>query len=100
MHSRLVQHKLVSDWDWFAGALPSTAKADPGDWHRDTAVENGPGDLPGVPLQHVRLVGAGGQELVALAIPLDQGAAMARVDFVARIAAQVDLHPNRLLLLL
>ena len=35
------------------------------------AVENGPGDLPGVPLQHVRLVGAGGQELVALAISLD-----------------------------
>ena len=35
------------------------------------AVQNGPGDLPGVPLQHVRLVGAGGQELVALAISLD-----------------------------
>ena len=34
------------------------------------AVKNGPGDLPGVPLQHVRLVGAGGQELVALAISL------------------------------
>merc|ERR1719239_1371990 len=64
------------------------------------AVKNGPGDLPGVPLQHVRLVGAGGQELVALAVSLDQGAAMARVDFVARIAAQVDLHPDPLLLLL
>merc|ERR1719239_2017161 len=64
------------------------------------AVENGPGDLPGVPLQHMRLVGAGRQELVALAIGLDQGAAMARVDLVARVAAQVDLHPNPLLLLL
>merc|ERR1719239_1008645 len=64
------------------------------------AVENGPGDLPGVPLQHMSLVGAGGQELVALAISLDQGAAMAWVDLVARVAAQVDLHPNPLLLLL
>merc|ERR1719305_2154120 len=64
------------------------------------AVEHGPGDLPGVPLQHMSLVGAGRQELVALAISLDQGAAMARVDLVARVAAQVDLHPNPLLLLL
>merc|ERR1719239_85149 len=64
------------------------------------AVKHSPGDLPGVPLQHMGLVGAGGQELVALAISLDQGAAMARVDFVARVAAQVDLHPNPLLLLL
>merc|ERR1719339_403933 len=64
------------------------------------AVEHGPGDLPGVPLQHMSLVGAGRQELVALAIGLDQGAAMARVDLVARVAAQVDLHPNPLLLLL
>ena len=37
------------------------------------AVEHGPGDLPGVPLQHVRLVGARAQELVALAVPLDLG---------------------------
>merc|ERR1719507_2241383 len=64
------------------------------------AVEHGPGDLPGVPLQHMGLVGAGGQELVALAVSLDQGAAMAGVDLVARVAAQVDLHPNPLLLLL
>ena len=28
-----------------------------------------------------------------------QGAAMAGVDLVARVAAQVDLHPNPLLLL-
>ena len=29
----------------------------------------------------------------------NQGAAMARVDLVAGVAAQVDLHPNPLLLL-
>merc|ERR1711962_562790 len=34
-------------------------------------VENGPGDVPWVPLKHVGLVGSGGQELVALAISLD-----------------------------
>ena len=35
------------------------------------ALEDGPGDVPGVPLEQVRLVGPRGGELVALAITLD-----------------------------
>ena len=57
-------------------------------------VEHSPADLPGVPLQHVRLMGAGGQELVALTISLDQGATMAWVDLVAGEDTQVNLHPD------
>merc|ERR1719330_2246120 len=55
-------------------------------------VEHGPGNLTGVALQKVSLVGARGQELVALAVDLDQRSAMAGVDLVAGVDAQVDLH--------
>ena len=44
-------------------------------------------DLPGVPLQHVGLVGAAAEELEALAVGLDEGPGMARVDLVARVHA-------------
>merc|ERR1719147_539171 len=55
-------------------------------------VEHSPGDLPGVPLEEVGLVGAPGQELVALAVSLDEGAAVPGVDLVARVGTQVNLH--------
>ena len=44
---------------------------------------------PRVPLEHVRLVGARGQQLGALAVSLDQRAA--EVDLEARVAAQINI---------
>merc|ERR1719320_1398348 len=55
-------------------------------------VQHSPCDLPGVPLEHVGLVGAAAKELVALTISLDQGPAMAGVDFVPGVHTQVNLH--------
>ena len=56
------------------------------------AVQHSPGDLTGVPLKDMGLVGPAGQELVALAVSLDQGPAMARVDLVPGVDTKVDLH--------
>merc|ERR1719330_1195505 len=55
-------------------------------------VEHGPAYLTGVALQKVSLVGAAGQELVGLAVDLDQRSAVAGVDLVAGVDAEVDLH--------
>jgi hypothetical protein len=62
--------------------------------YKKVPVEDGPVDLPGVPLQIVRLLGPARQELVGLAVHLDQGAPMAGVDLVAREGTQFDLHPG------
>ena len=71
------------------------------------AVEDSPGSLTRVPLEDMSLVGPAAQEparlnyetahqvsalLVALAVHLDEGSPVARVDLVARIHAQVNLH--------
>jgi len=55
-------------------------------------IEDGPCDFPGVPLEHVGLVRTAAQELVALAVSLDQCTAMAGVDLVTGVHTQVDLH--------
>ena len=71
------------------------------------AVEDSPGSLTRVALEDMSLVGPAAQEparlnyktahqvsalLVALAVHLDEGSPVARVDLVARIHAQVNLH--------
>ncbi len=57
-------------------------------------VKDGPVNLPGVPLQVVRLLGPPGQELERLAVHLHQSPTMTRVDLVARKGAEFDLHSD------
>ena len=57
-------------------------------------VENSPGDLSGVPLQIMTLLGLRRQELVGLAVNLDQGPAMTWIDFVPGESTQFNLHFN------
>merc|ERR1719186_798716 len=55
-------------------------------------VEHGPGDLPGIPLEVMALLGFAGEEFEGLAVGLDQGAAVAGVDLQTRKCAQFNLH--------
>ena len=57
-------------------------------------VENGPGNLSGIPLQVMRPLGLGGQEFVSFPVSLHHSSTMARVDFEARKGAQFNLHCN------
>ena len=57
-------------------------------------VEDCPVDLPGVPLQVVRLLGPARQELERLPVHLDEGAPMAGVDLVAGEGTKFYLHPG------
>ena len=54
------------------------------------AVEDGPGDLSGVPLQEVCLVAAAVDELEGLPILLDERPPLRRVDLPAAVRAQFD----------
>merc|ERR1719481_705984 len=55
-------------------------------------VEHGPGNLTGITLQKMSLVGSAGQKPEVLAINLDQRSAMAWVDLVPRVNTQLYLH--------
>merc|ERR1719186_945890 len=55
-------------------------------------VEHGPGDLPGIPLEVMALLGFAREEFEGLAVGLDQGAAVAGVDLQTRKCAQFNLH--------
>merc|ERR1719186_149000 len=55
-------------------------------------VQHSPGDFTRVPLEQVSLVGPALQELVALAIRLDESSPMAGINLIAGVNTQVDLH--------